>query len=131
MSSVFIDGDHVVKFYKALFELLKAETNFSQMLEKAGLTIKFILTDPEVDMWLGHDKVLAGDEIDQDATAVMEGAVDTMHAVWTKKLALTKAMATKKIKVKGPTMGIMKLMPALDPIFDRYPDHCKKFGIEL
>jgi putative sterol carrier protein len=57
--------------------------------------------------------------------------VDYVHAVWTKKLPLTKAMATKKIRVKGPTLSLMKLVPALDPIFDKYPDHCKKFGIQI
>jgi len=130
MSHIFVDGKQVTTFYVSLFESMKSETNFEEMLEKSGLTIRFILKDPDAEIFVAPGKVLVNDEINEEAIAQVEGTADIAHAVWTKKMALTRAMATKKVKVKGPTIGIMKLVPALNPLFDIYPEHCKKNGIQ-
>jgi len=130
MSRTFEDREHVTTFYVSLFESMKSETNFEEMLEKSGLTIRFILKDPDAEVFVAPGRVLVNDEINEEAIAKVECTADIAHAVWTKKMALTKAMATKKVKVKGPTIGIMKLVPALKPLFDVYPEHCKKNGIQ-
>ena len=130
MSRIFVDGKQITTFYVSLFESMKSETNFEEMLEKSGLTIRFILKDPDAEVFVAPGRVLVNDEISEEAIAKVECTADDAHAVWTKKMPLTRAMATKKVKVKGPTIGIMKLVPALKPLFDVYPEHCKKNGIQ-
>ena len=131
MSRIFVDGKQITTFYVSLFESMKSETNFEEMLEKSGLTIRFILKDPDAEVFVAPGRVLVNDEINEEAIAKVECTADIAHAVWTRKMALTRAMATKKVKVNGPTIGIMKLVPALKPLFDVYPEHCKRNGIQI
>ena len=128
---VFRDTDQLYDFYKGLFEVVTAETNFGKKLDEHGITLKFILKNPDGCVWIGPDKVLVGEAATRDADTTMEMFADTAHDVWLKKITVNKAVLTKKVKVKGSSATIMKLFPHLKSILDTYPEYCEKQGLPL
>lgn len=128
---VFRDADQMHDFYKGLFGVVTAKTNFGKKLDEYGITLKFILKDPDGVVWVGPDRVLVGEEASQDADTTMEMTADIAHDVWLKKITVNKAVLTKKIKVKGSSATIMKLFPHLKSILDEYPEYCEKQGLPL
>ncbi len=126
---VFKNADQLYEFYRGLWDAVEAETTFGKKLEEYGLTLKFILKNPDACVWVGPGKALMGEEANQEADITMEMLADIAHDVWLKKLPLTKAFVTKKVKVKGPTASIMKLLPHLESVRTTYPEYCKKHGI--
>ena len=80
---------------------------------------------------MAHDKVLTGDAANRDAVITMELSGDTVHAFWLKKLKLPVALATRKIKSKGPIPKVLKILPFLKPVFELYPQYCQKHGLAI
>jgi len=128
---VFRDADQMHDFYKGLFDVVTAETNFGKKLEEHGITLKFILKDPAGVVWVGPDRVLVGEEASRDADTTMEMSADIAHDIWLKKITVNKAVLTKQIKVKGSSATIMTLFPHLKSILDKYPEYCEKQGLPL
>ena len=61
----------------------------------------------------------------------MELSGDTIIQFWTKQLSLPVALATRKIKSRGPIPKALKMLPALKPVYEIFPEYCKKHGIPL
>ena len=58
------------------------------------------------------------------------GAVgDTTHKFWLKQISLPVALATRKIKSKGPIPKVLKILPFLKPVYQNYPEYCEKYGL--
>lgn len=93
------------------------------------ITFKFIISDPNGYLWVSHDKVLTGDEANQDAVITMELSGDTTHKFWLKQISLPVALATRKIKSKGPIPKVLKILPFLKPVYQNYPEYCEKYGL--
>lgn len=47
-------------------------------------------------------------------------SADTGHRFWLGKLSLPVALTSRKVKVKGPSSKLMRLLPALKPVFSQY-----------
>ena len=105
--------------------------NVYDSMAKNSLILKFVWKDPELSLTLDATTdplgVLLNDEAKAPvATFSLNG--DTAHAFWHGKVNLPKVMTTKKIIAKGPIPKILKLLPAIKPLYAAYPEHLEEIG---
>jgi len=127
--TVFKDTQQMYEMLGALWNHIISETEFGPKLKEYEITFKFVLSEPNGYLWVGHDKVITGDEANQPAVITMELSGDTTHKYWLKQISLPVALATRKIKSKGPIPKVLKILPFLKPVFEKYPEYCLKFGL--
>jgi hypothetical protein len=53
---------------------------------------------------------------------------DTAHAFWHGKVNLVSALARKEIVAHGPIPKILKLLPAVEPLYKVYPSLLREKG---
>lgn len=126
---VFKDTEHMYEVLGSLWRHIIGETELGPKLQEYEISFKFVMSDPAGYIWVGHDKVMTGDDANQPAIITMELSGDTAHKFWLKQLTLPVALATRKIKSKGPIPKVLKILPFLKPVYAEYPAHCDKFGI--
>jgi len=61
----------------------------------------------------------------------MDLSGDACHQFWLKELKLPVALATGKIKARGPMPTILKLLPLLKPAYEMYPDIARKNNLPV
>jgi len=130
--SVFKDTAHLHEFLEDLWKYIVFEAGLGEKVKKYGVSIKFIATDPNGCLYVDAENVITGKEAaDREAVITMELSGDTIHKFWLKKLSFPVALATRKIKAKGPVPKVLQLLPALKPVYEVYPEFCKKHNIPL
>jgi putative sterol carrier protein len=61
---------------------------------------------------------------------VMTMKADVAHAFWHGKVNLLDALAKKKIVATGPIPKILKLLPAVEPLYKVYPVLLREKGYD-
>lgn len=136
---VFRDAD---LFYETVGELMdraKKDPRVGPKIAKAGIIIQFRYTDPEALTTINaKDKpTQAGAYVDifhgestlrPDVEMTMKA--DIAHAFWHGKVNLVAALAKKDIVAKGPIPKILKLLPAVEPLYKEYPALLREKGYE-
>ncbi len=102
-----------------------------EALAKNDLICKFVWKNPELSLTIDAtthpmDVLINDTSRTPVATFMLDG--DTAHEFWHGKVNLAKALTTKKIVAKGPIPKILKLLPALAPLFAAYPQYLKELG---
>lgn len=135
--SVFRDSQ---QFYECVGELMdraKVDPQVGPKIGKSGIVIQFRYTDPEavttvngkaaatqpgafVDVFHGPTN------LKPDVTMSMKA--DVAHAFWHGKVNLVQALAKKDIVAAGPVPKILKLLPAVQPLYKVYPALLKEKG---
>lgn len=130
--AVFKDGDHLQQFLGDLWSYIIKDTDLGGKLKEYGITYKFIMNNPTAYLYVDHEQVVVGDEARKlEGVITMELSGDTVHAFWLKKIKLPVALATRKIKSKGPIPKVLRILPALKPVYEAYPQYCEKYGLPL
>jgi hypothetical protein len=137
--SVFRDAD---QFYETVGELMdraKKDPGVGPKIAKAGIIIQFRYSDPEALTTINaKDKptqpgayvdVFHG-EIALRPDVEMTMKADIAHAFWHGKVNLVAALAKKDIVAKGPIPKILKLLPAVEPLYKEYPVLLREKGYE-
>ena len=128
------------EFYACVGELMdraKKDPQVGSKIAKSGLIIQFHYTDPEAMTTINaKDKPSnAGDFVDvihgpcslkPDISMSMKA--DVAHAFWHGKVNLVSALSKKQIIADGPIPKILKLLPAVQPLYKVYPDLLKEQG---
>lgn len=129
------------QFYDTVGELMnRASTNpeVGQKIAKSGIVIQFKYTDPEAMTTINaKDKpTKPGTYVDvihgpctlkPDITMKMKA--DTAHAFWHGKVNLVAALAKGEIVAQGPIPKILKLLPAVEPLYKEYPNLLREKGL--
>lgn len=129
------------QFYATIGELMdraKTDPNVGPKIAKSGIVIQFKYTDPEAMTTINaKDKpTQAGAFVDvthgpnalkPDVTMTMKA--DVAHAFWHGKVNLVAALAKKDIVAVGPIPKILKLLPAVEPLYKTYPALLKEKGL--
>lgn len=126
---VFKDTKQMYEMLSDLWTHVIKETEFGLKLKEYDITYKFILTEPNGYLYVSHDQVITGEDANRNAVITMELSGDTTHKFWLKKISLPVALATRKIKSKGPIPKVLKILPFLKPVYEKYPEFCEKHGI--
>jgi len=129
--AVFKDAEKMYEVLGGVFNFVLKETEFGAKMKEYDVTYKFIMHEPEGFIWVSHDTVLTGKDADKDGVITMELSGDNAHKFWLKQLSLPVALATKKIKSKGPIPKVLKMLPYLKPIFAKYPEMAKQHKLPI
>ena len=85
--------------------------------------VKINFSEPDTEMWIDcrpEVPVVFTEPAADEPTMVLTMTADNGHRFWLGRLSLPVALTSRKIKVKGPTSTLMKLLPALKPTFRNY-----------
>lgn len=129
--SLFKDTNHMYEFLEDLWKHIVFEAGLGEKMREYGVTYKYILTEPDGYLFVDSDNVITGEAANKDAVITMELSGDTVVKFWTKQLSLPVALATRKIKSKGPIPKVLKMLPALKPVFEIFPQYCNKHNVPL
>ena len=130
----------VNQFYECVGELMdraKKDPQVGPRIAKSGIVIQFKYTDPEA-----MTTVNAKDKPTQEGAyvdvihgpcslkpeVVMSMKADVAHAFWHGKVNLVAALAKKDIQAVGPIPKILKLLPAVEPLYKIYPALLREKG---
>ena len=127
----FKDSEQMLNMFKDLWSQIVFETEFGQKLKEYEISYKFIIKEPDGYLWVNHEEVIVGNEANRDGVITMELSGDTAHAFWLKKINLPVALATRKIKSRGPIPKVLKILPFLKPVYEEYPKYCRMHGVSI
>ena len=135
--SVFRDS---AQFYETVGELMdraKKDPQIGPKIASSGIVIQFRYSDPDATTTVNaKDKPAQpgafADVIHGPTTlkpdAVLSMKADVAHAFWQGKVNLMAALAKKEITMQGPLPKILKLLPAVEPLFKVYPALLREKG---
>lgn len=134
---VFRDSQHFYECVGELMDRAKGDPQVGPKIAKSGIVIQFRYTDPDAMTTVnGKDKptqpgayvdIIHG-PCDLKPDVVMTMKADTAHAFWHGKVNLVSALAKKEILATGPIPKILKLLPAVQPLYKVYPALLREKG---
>jgi hypothetical protein len=121
----------------ALMDRAKKDPQVGPKIAKSGIIIQFRYTDPDaVTTVNAKDKptqpgafvdVIHGPcSLKPDVMMTMKA--DVAHAFWHGKVNLVAALSKKEILAAGPIPKILKLLPAVQPLYKQYPRLLQEIG---
>lgn len=133
----FRDSQHFYDTVGELMDRAKKDPQVGPKIAAAGIVIQFRYTDPEALTTVNaKDKptqpgaycdVIHGPcALKPDVTLSMKA--DVSHAFWHGKVNLMAAIAKRDIVVQGPLPKVLKLLPAVEPLYKVYPALLREKG---
>ena len=128
------------QFYETVGELMdraKKDPNIGPKIAKGGIVIQFVYHDPEAVTTINArdkptqpgafvDVIHGPTQLKPDVLMTMKA--DVSHAFWHGKVNLVAAIARREILVQGPLPKVLKLLPAVTPLYKMYPVLLKEKG---
>ena len=107
-----------------LFHAALADPDLVAKLTKADMVLQYDVTNPQARITLRLQSGEAGN-VDLGATelrpdVVMTMSSDTLHRFFLGKVNPTIALAKGDIKARGPVAKVLRLVPAVRPMFKMY-----------
>ena len=127
----FKDGEQVALMAKELWETVLTDEDSAAMVRKIGLSVFTEFSDPEVNIWINADEVITGEDAKKESMVQLKMSWETGNDLYSDKIGLTAAISSGKMKVKGPLLKLMKIVPLLKRAHTIWPDVCKKHNIEI
>jgi hypothetical protein len=135
--SVFKDSQHFYECVGELMDRAKKDPQVGLKIAKSGIVIQFRYTDPDATTTINaRDKptqpgafidVIHGPcNLKPDVLMTMKA--DISHAFWHGKINLIAALAKRDIVASGPIPKILKLLPAVEPLYKTYPTLLREKG---
>ncbi len=137
---VFRNSDHFYECVGELMDRAKKDPKVGPRIAKSGIIIQFHYTDPEALTTINaKDKpTQPGAFIDVihgpcnlKPDVVMTMKADVSHAFWHGKVNLVAALSKREIIATGPIPKILKLLPAVQPLYKQYPALLREKGYTL
>ena len=137
--SVFKDSR---QFYDTVGELLQhaaRDPNIGPTVARADTVIQLRYTDPEAQITINARDVPAQfgayvdvflGPCDLQPEVVMRMTGDLAHEFWSGRVNLASALARRQIQAAGPVIKVLRLVPAVEPLYLQYPALLKAKGLE-
>jgi hypothetical protein len=117
----------------------KCDPAVGPKIAKSGIIIQFRYTDPEAVTTINArqaptqpgafvDVVHGPTPLKPDVTMTMKA--DVSHAFWHGRVNLVAALAKRDIIAAGPIPKILKLLPAVEPLYKQYPVLLREKGLD-
>jgi hypothetical protein len=128
------------QFYACVGELMdraKSDPRVGPKIAKSGIIIQFRYAEPEAMTTINaRDKpTQVGAFVDVihgpctlKPDVVMTMRADLSHAFWHGRVNLVAALAKRDIIASGPIPKILKLLPAIEPLYQTYPALLREKG---
>jgi putative sterol carrier protein len=134
---VFKDSKQFYECIGALMDKAKADPNVGPKIAKSGLIIQFRYSDPEATTTINAkdkptqagafiDVIHGATNLKPDITMTMKA--DISHQFWHGKVNLITALTRKEIVLEGALPKVLKLLPAVEPLYKMYPVLLKEKG---
>lgn len=135
--SVFRDSQHFYECVGELMDRAKKDPDVGPKIAKSGIIIQFRYHDPDATTTINAkdkptqpgafiDVIHGPTSLKPDVVMTMKA--DISHAFWHGKVNLVSALAKKDIVSTGPIPKILKLLPAVQPLYKTYPMLLKEKG---
>lgn len=128
--AVFSSYEEIHKYFGKLYDTAKSDGRIAPKIKDSNLVIQFRYDDPAAVVTINaaapptqqgaYFDVLWG-EIPVKPDVVMSMKADIAHQFWHGKINLMAALARRQIIAKGPIPKILKLLPAVEPMYEMYP----------
>src|SRR5215216_449048 len=116
-----------------LYDKSKRDSRIAPKIKDSNLVIQFRYDDPHATVTINaaappkqegaYFDVLWGDDTGLKPDVEMSMKADVAHQFWHGKISLVTAIMRGQIKiVKGPLPKILKLLPAVEPMYQMYPN---------
>ncbi|MEI2731484.1 MAG: hypothetical protein V9G08_05685 [Dermatophilaceae bacterium] len=118
--SPFVTKDQAATVFSRLFEILLEDPTFASTFQSEGLSVLFRHSDPELTVFVDGSGVYV-DQTPHQPSLTIAMSCATADALWSGRLLMPIALATRKIRIKGSVAKVIEFVPLLQPAFDRYP----------
>lgn len=135
--SVFRDSKHFYECVGDLMDRAKCDPQVGPKIAKSGIIIQFRYTEPDAvttvnarqkPTQVGAYVDIIHGPCDLKPDVIMTMKADVSHAFWHGKVNLMSALAKRDIVAVGPIPKILKLLPAVQPLYKVYPQLLKEKG---
>ncbi|MEO7235538.1 MAG: hypothetical protein ABIW80_09195 [Lapillicoccus sp.] len=124
----FSSKDQAAAVFTQLFEILLEDERFASTVRAEKLSVLFKHSDPDLTVFLAPDGVVV-DEIPYPPSITIQMSCTSADALWSGRLLMPIALATRKIKISGSVAKVIEFVPMLQPAFDRYPQIAAAAGV--
>lgn len=138
-SSVFKSSDEVYATIGELMNRARTDPEVAPKIAKSGVVIQFRYTNPDavttVNARTKPTQPGAIVDVFQGATDLKPDIVMTMtsdiaNLFWNEKINLIEALAKGQIKLQGPQLKVIALLPAIKPLYAKYRALVREKGME-
>jgi hypothetical protein len=129
--AVFKDYDELHSCMGQLYNEAKIDARIAPKIKDSNLVIQFRYDDPHATVTINaaappnqpgaYFDVVWGDDTELKPDVEMSMKADVAHSFWHGKINLMAALSRKQIIAKGPMPQILKLLPAVEPMYEMYP----------
>ncbi len=136
--TVFKDYDDLYACIGRLYDEAKRDARIAPKIKDSNLNIQFRYDEPLAIVTIraasaptqpgGFFDVIWGDDPTLKPDVEMSMKADVAHQFWHGKVNLMAALARRQIVAKGPIPKILKLLPAVEPMYEMYPRLLREMG---
>ena len=130
MAAVYTSANQAKAVYTRLFdEVEQGDPKSMESFIKSGMVVQFEMTDPQIDMWVdGRTTPVATMFGEQDLKTNLKLTMtgETLHEILLGSLPLSRAMSSRRLKVKGSMFKAMRLEGLLHAYQAYYPAIAKE-----
>jgi hypothetical protein len=136
--SIFKDYDDLHTCFARLYDEAKRDSRIAPKIRDSHLVIQFRYDEPHAVVTINaaapptqpgaYFDVLWGDDIGLKLDIEMSMKADVAHQFWHGRVNLMAALARRQIIAKGPIPKILKLLPAVEPMYEMYPRMLHELG---
>jgi hypothetical protein len=134
---VFVDYAALYTCFGALYDEAKGDSRIAPRIRDAHLNIQFRYRDPDAQVTIAaarepsqpdayFDVIWGPVEFPIDVEMSMQA--DIAHAFWHGRVNLMTALARRQIIARGPIPQILRLLPAVEPMYAMYPRILQTIG---
>lgn len=134
----FKSRDEMLEIYRSFFDRIVSSPEIGPGLQKSRLVFRFEVHDPdgliivncrdlpEEGRYLTY--TLGESGVKPDIT--LSSSADFSHEFWQGKANVAAALLSGRVRAEGPVSQAVRLLPALRPLFELYPQVLKEMGRE-
>jgi hypothetical protein len=129
--TIFKDFDELHTCFGRLYDESKRDSRIAPKIKDSHLVIQFRYDDPKAIVTINaaapptqkdaYFDVLWGEQAGLKPDIEMSMKADIAHQFWHGKINLMAALARRQIIARGPIPKILKLLPAVEPMYEMYP----------
>ncbi|HMO55904.1 MAG TPA: hypothetical protein PKA05_17560 [Roseiflexaceae bacterium] len=136
--AVFKDYDELYSCLGRLYDQASHDSRIAPKIRDAHLVIQFRYAEPAAVVTINaaappsqptsYFDVLWGDQTGLMPDVEMSMKADIAHQFWHGKVNLMTALARRQIIARGPIPKIIRLLPAVEPMYEMYPRLLEQIG---
>jgi putative sterol carrier protein len=121
--TIFKDFDELHTCFGRLYDESKRDGRIAPKIKDSHLVIRFRYEEPHavVTINAAAPPTQEGEDNGLKPDIEMSMKADVAHQFWHGKINLMAALARRQIIAKGPIPKILKLLPAVEPMYEMYP----------